>query len=376
MAAQPGGVEGLRVCTVLQDCLDQLAVLGHIMPVTYEGRPDADMIVSADVGQVLQEQQAVEMRFKEVMSSRWRDGAGLAQVTGELQKSQLQLSQVLKNSPLTPENLSKVQRDRQFASQVISEVLAELQEAGTIQSLLLAVQAQKERKANLHDIIVREEEGRHRVRALQRQLVDIRQEKELELQRREEMIAHLKDQLQEMKAKTGLEGKYVKNSAELQLYQGNKINTHSENELQASIQHVQDKIDKETRVHIEVESFLKENQNRLEEKLEMWMERYERDTEAKQQELNLLKSTKANNLTHLQELAKKYRECEQLVIEDRVEKETARRLREQEATESSAAVKIQSWWRGTLVRRGLGPFKKGKKGKAKGKEKGKKKKKK
>ena len=32
-----------------------------------------------------------------------------------------------------------------------------------------------------------------------------------------EMIAHLKDQLQEMKAKTNLEGKYVKKSAENRL---------------------------------------------------------------------------------------------------------------------------------------------------------------
>ncbi|XP_066566511.1 dynein regulatory complex protein 9-like isoform X2 [Amia ocellicauda] len=264
----------------------------------------------------------------------------------------------------------------QFALQMISELLAELQEQDTVQSLLLGIQAKMKRKANLHDIIVREEEGRHRVRALQAQLVDIHQEYELELQREDEMIALAKDQLLEMKAKAGLEGKYMKNSAELQVYQDNKIITHTENELQASVQHVQDKIDEVTRVQTEMEKLLKEQQQiRVIEELEMCVECYERDTEDKQQEINLTKSSKTRNLTSIQGLAQQYREGEQLVIEDHVEKETARRLREQEATESSAAVKIQSWWRGTLVRRGLGPFKKGKKGKAKGKEKGKKKKK-
>ena len=34
------------------------------------------------------------------------------------------------------------------------------------------------------------------------------------LQQRNEMIAHLKDQLQEMKAKTSMEGKYIKKDAE------------------------------------------------------------------------------------------------------------------------------------------------------------------
>ncbi|XP_015216930.1 dynein regulatory complex protein 9 isoform X1 [Lepisosteus oculatus] len=348
-------VEQIRLCTVLEDGADQLAVLGHIMPATYEGRPDADSVLS---------------------HPQLQERAKLAQVTGALQRTQVELSRMLEHNPLTPEHLVKVQRDRQFAAQVISDVLAELQEKGTFQSLLLAVQAEKERKAHLHDIIVREEEGRRRTRALQRQLLDIRKEKELELQKREEMIAHMKDQLQEMKAKTGLEGKYVKSSAELQVYQGQKLNGHAEQQLQEQIQRLQDKIDQETRVHIEMESFLKEHQNRLEEKLEVWMERYERDIEAKQQELNLLKSNKTSNLTRLQELAKQYRECEQVVIEDRVEKEKARKQREQEETEHRAAVKIQSWWRGTLVRRGLGPFQKGKKGKGKEKGGGKKKRKK
>ena len=37
----------------------------------------------------------------------------------------------------------------------------------------------------------------------------------LEKQQRNEMIAHLKDQLQEMKAKTSMEGKYIKKDAEV-----------------------------------------------------------------------------------------------------------------------------------------------------------------
>ncbi|KAM9453259.1 dynein regulatory complex protein 9-like [Salvelinus alpinus] len=112
----------------------------------------------------------------------------------------------------------------------------------------------------------------------------------------------------------------------------------------------------------------------LGEKLEMWMERYERDMEDKQQELNSLRNKKANNLSQLQELAKKYRDIEQVVIEYRMEKEALRRKLEKEHMERDAATKIQSWWRGTLVRRGLGPYKKGKKPKSKEGKKGKKKK--
>ena len=47
------------------------------------------------------------------------------------------------------------------------------------------------------------------------------------LQQRNEMIAHLKDQLQEMKAKTSMEGKYIKKDAEVLLLLG--VFTHKQN---------------------------------------------------------------------------------------------------------------------------------------------------
>ncbi|XP_070997938.1 dynein regulatory complex protein 9 isoform X2 [Oncorhynchus clarkii lewisi] len=352
------GVELLRLCTVLQDCAAQLSVLGHIMPDTYRGRPEADKFVSADIGQVLEQQKGAEQNLKAARQFE-RESGRLSDATRELQRSQKQLNRTLEENPLSPDNLAKVQRDRQFVAHVIADVLAELQERGTFHSLLFAVGEEKRRKANLLDIIIREEGGRRKTKALQRQLLDIRKEKTLELQRREEMTAHLKDQLQEMKAKTGLERKYVKSSAELLVYQGQKINTHSEKQLEDEIR--QERLEEERRVHMEMETFLKEHQTSLGEKLEVWMERYERDMEDKQQELNSLRNNKANNLSGLQELAKKYRDSEQVVIEDRMEKEALRRKLEKEHMERDAATKIQSWWRGTLVRRGLGPYKKGKK---------------
>ena len=41
-------------------------------------------------------------------------------------------------------------------------------------------------------LISREEAGRKKVKSLQRQLTEVRKEKEVELQQRNEMIAHLK----------------------------------------------------------------------------------------------------------------------------------------------------------------------------------------
>lgn len=54
-------------------------------------------------------------------------------------------------------------------------------------------------------------------------------------QNRNEMIAYLKDQLQEMKAKTDMENRYVKKDAELQVAQVQKKCSNAENDLQNEI---------------------------------------------------------------------------------------------------------------------------------------------
>ena len=71
---------------------------------------------------------------------------------------------------------------------------------------------------------------------LQKKLVDIQKEKEVELQQRNNMIAHFKDQLQEMTAKTKMEGKYLKKSAEVAVAQTQKKCQLSEKELQEEIE--------------------------------------------------------------------------------------------------------------------------------------------
>ncbi|KAG7471016.1 hypothetical protein MATL_G00119850 [Megalops atlanticus] len=371
MTAQWSRVELIRLATVLQDCEDQLAVLGHIMPDRLKEHLEADRVVSVDK---ILKQHSGAVKSPAAVQQYQVEGAEPAEAKQEL-RAQGELSSKLETKPLSPDILAYAELDRHFVAQVITALRKELRETGTFRSLLQALAQERKRKAHIRDFIAREEEGRHRIKALQKHLMDIRKTKLVELQRRDEMIAHLKDQLQMMKARRTLEKKYVTSCSELQVYQGQKLNSQQEKQLEDVIKELREKIEEESHVHTELVKFLKEDQISLEETLEMWMECYERDIENKQQELSTLKTNRANNLARLQELAKKYRESEQVVIEDRLEKENLRKQREKEETEWASAVKLQSWWRGTMVRRGLGPYKKGKKPKAKESKKGKKKKK-
>ena len=81
----------------------------------------------------------------------------------------------------------------------------------------------------------REEESRKKLRQLQKQIAETKRTRDAELQQRAEMIAHLKDQLQEMKAKTSMEGKYVKKVCDVSVAQTQKRCQMNEKALQNEI---------------------------------------------------------------------------------------------------------------------------------------------
>ena len=59
-------LDAVHISAVLEDCVDQLAILGHIMPPSLEGRSDARQIVDDELGQILQDQKFLESRYESV----------------------------------------------------------------------------------------------------------------------------------------------------------------------------------------------------------------------------------------------------------------------------------------------------------------------
>ncbi|XP_070609928.1 dynein regulatory complex protein 9 isoform X1 [Erythrolamprus reginae] len=385
-------LDAIRISAILEDCTDQLAILGYIMPVTYEGRKDVEDLDEQGMQDILTSQQELSTKYRTLMDKRAESLAKiptefgkaaeirwqLLDTTSDLKRSNHLFTMATRQSVLSSDVLKKVQADRQYSSDVLEGTMDEMLMLGTFRSLQLAVTLEKDKKTNLQNLVLKEEMGRKKVKSLQKQIGEVKKEKDYELQNRNEMIAYLKDQLQEMKAKTDMENRYVKKDTDLQLAQAQKKCSGTENELQNEIEKLRNEMDQENRIHMEIENFLKQQQTGIEEKLEYWMEKYEKETEAKQQALNGLKSSRAADQASLQELAKQCRACEQAIIEDRKEKENARKKVEQDALEMTSILRLQAWWRGMMVRRFLGPYKnlkkmleeelvtkdKGKKGKA------------
>ncbi|XP_044108067.1 dynein regulatory complex protein 9 isoform X2 [Neovison vison] len=282
----------LRISAVLEDTTDQLSILNYIMPVQYEGRQSISMKKNKSLEKLPEASRPLKITspFLPKEETKLPEIQKGSQFTNEFNKMQdLVFKTPTRQTIMSVEILKKIQIDRQFLSDIITDTRQELEESGTFTSLKKALGKERENKMHFYDVIAREEKGKKQIRSLQKQLLNVKRERQAEVQK-------------------------------------------------------------------------------LEEKLEFWMEKFDKDTEMKQNELNALKAAKASDLAHLQELARTIREYEQVIIEDRLEKEKTRKKREQDDLELKSIIKLQAWWRGTMVRREIGGFRLPKKEKDDGKD--------
>ncbi|XP_008706632.1 dynein regulatory complex protein 9 isoform X3 [Ursus maritimus] len=292
----------LRISAVLDDTTAQLSILNYIMPVQYERRQSISMKKNNSLEKLSETSRIskISTPFLPKEETKLPEIQKESQYTDEFNKMQDPVFKTpTRQTIMSTEILKKIQMDRQFFSDIITNTMQELEESGTFTSLLKALGKERENKMHFYDIIAREEKGKKQIRSLQKQLLNVKRERQAEVQSRNEYIAHLKDQLQEMKAKTNMENRYMKKNTELQIAQTQK------------------------------------KCNRTEELL-------------------------------LEEI--EIREYEQVIVEDRIEKEKIRKKIEQDDLELKSIIKLQAWWRGTMVRKETGGFRLPKKDKDDGKD--------
>ncbi|XP_008706631.1 dynein regulatory complex protein 9 isoform X2 [Ursus maritimus] len=317
----------LRISAVLDDTTAQLSILNYIMPVQYERRQSISMKKNNSLEKLSETSRIskISTPFLPKEETKLPEIQKESQYTDEFNKMQDPVFKTpTRQTIMSTEILKKIQMDRQFFSDIITNTMQELEESGTFTSLLKALGKERENKMHFYDIIAREEKGKKQIRSLQKQLLNVKRERQAEVQSRNEYIAHLKDQLQEMKAKTNMENRYMKKNTELQIAQTQKKCNRTEELLLEEIEKLRLKTEEENRIHMEIEMFLRKEQQ--------------------------------------------IREYEQVIVEDRIEKEKIRKKIEQDDLELKSIIKLQAWWRGTMVRKETGGFRLPKKDKDDGKD--------
>eukprot|EP00041_Stephanoeca_diplocostata_P008891 m.133012 g.133012 ORF g.133012 m.133012 type:complete len:397 (-) comp17521_c0_seq1:188-1378(-) len=370
------------VAAFIHDAVNQLSVLGGIAPAQRQRDP-VDPILGEQVEQEIDGQRQMEREYDELIAEReslQRAKAPAAlikenekkvrEVARALKKSTQTLVRNLQEHPGALENMVKMQSERQHVEDVLRELHLELSSTDSVFGFVRAVIEDEEKEAVAHQAIEDARSSDQMVKDLKLELEDLERTTETDIQELDEEIAQLKDQLQETKARVALEGRYIKKEADVTISVASKAMGSETQALKNRIKELNDRLAEEEMCHAEIVAFAEKNTKILEDKSNEWNRKLEVDCIVqKQAELEDLKVTRAQDLKRLQELTKKYKEIDSICKSDRKKREQDRLNAQTAVRQLAAAIKIQAWWRGTLVRSGGG--KKGKKG-GKGAKKGKK----
>ncbi|XP_030761708.1 dynein regulatory complex protein 9-like [Sitophilus oryzae] len=150
-----------------------------------------------------------------------------------------------------------------------------------------------------------------------------------------------------------------------------KEDTHS-----SFIKNTKERMETENRCHAEFVRYLEESKNDCLDGIQFWMKQYDEDFDKLDGDIIKL-STNLDKIKDDRRFLEDKYNARQAEIDDfleykRIQEEKDRQVQK----EYDAGLKIQAWWRGVMVRKRLGPYRKKKRGKGKGKDKDKKSKKK
>lgn len=312
-----GPIEAQRVMAILEETNEKLAFLSSITPDVLAHREELSHLAGEEISRTIAEQRVLEERFEELIATRaqlkglsnktrYRETqAEITNLNHALRESTKNLCRSLKDNPNVGENLLKIADERERLQDLVATTISELQE-GRFDSLVEEVQREKDSRSRLADVVVREKESSSKVEELADALEAEKRAHTLETEEKRESIRVIKEELQKLKMETSTRRKCAAMEADAGTAAKDRSFRHTESSLREAITELQHKMDMSAMVHDETLSFLKKQQDDLNEKSAYWAEKLASDTEAKSLELKHLTAQRDADLEKLNELQARF----------------------------------------------------------------------
>ncbi|XP_037310457.2 dynein regulatory complex protein 9 [Pungitius pungitius] len=249
--------------------------------------------------------------------------------------------------------LTNLRRDCQSISQQVLKLSSELEEKQSFSTLLATLEEVKQEREAKDMKRQTKTQLTQRITTLRRQQAEL-QQKDCALKETSMLAERLQEQLNDQTIRENTKKILEEKSLALQLEQVLSNNSKAEKQLEDQREMVQIQLTEEKQVHEKSVIFLQNRQKELQLLQQQWKGRTMNMLQEKKKEVASVCCRRTLNVDKLAEMRRKIREMEQVVMEDREEQEKLR----QQQMEARAATKVQKWWRGCMARRGLGSFKK------------------
>ncbi|XP_023288859.1 uncharacterized protein LOC105696729 [Orussus abietinus] len=314
------------IVTVLQEYLDYLKLLQYVIPAAIEERWDYSFKTVNEKYMVPQEPSTI-----------YHEDMGLL--------------------PLIPTIPEKLQKDRTYIYRVLSETAKELLESGKFFKLETEIDNIARLQEGEHDLEVNCQIWSSQVKQLEDLLESTRrgnvEEKKNYIEIGQKMSAEVDNSIFLNGAKLG----YIENWEEARLQQQELKLSMKETELLNQMNECTKMEAADQIISGEVQAYLKVNTKDMEDDIMMWNSRYNEELERREQEISDFKEQIDAQKVVLHNLYALREERQVFIDECYAEKDRIKREEKYWLAVHAAATKIQSTFRGHMVRHELGQYK-------------------
>ncbi|XP_058822869.1 dynein regulatory complex protein 9-like [Topomyia yanbarensis] len=259
--------------------------------------------------------------------------------------------------------LVKLKNDISNLRKLLSDTHTEMAEYGTFETLQTFmdndIQSEKEEHQLIRDSILNEK----KLKVLQAQLNGETRERKSMLKKLDDEIFDLETKAQSTRLENDVKCRLVQKWESTRHEQARIVIMSKEKDLIDSSKETVDNIDRELRLKSEIDVYINYCIDLVNQKISFWMNKYQREIKAFDADITHHKELIGELKVKYEEMVILYKHREKeikICAESKKEREKQMAFADKQMR---SAVKIQAWWRGTMVRKGLGPFKKKKKSK-------------
>ncbi|XP_022900151.1 dynein regulatory complex protein 9-like [Onthophagus taurus] len=265
-------------------------------------------------------------------------------------------------------NKKKLARDLTFIAKLLNDSIDDVLRGGDVTKLITSLDVTLKEIKEANDLL--EEYGQNK-KLLKKLAYDMRKSasRNREILNKKCDDAYKVHELYEHTVRLGIvQYKYVDKYESNRTYLGVYINDRAINQHTDVINGNQTKLELENRINHEVANYIEVTMTDMQQQMEYWSTRFDEDVDRLEKAKFELSVAKEKLEVDFASTTNTYAERQKDIAEWVEFRDKLRAEEELEKKMNWAAVKIQAWWRGVMVRKHLGPFKKGKKGKDKGKK--------
>ncbi|XP_071452124.1 dynein regulatory complex protein 9 [Hetaerina americana] len=259
------------------------------------------------------------------------------------------------------ESITVESPNRTFIEGTLSGALHEVVNEGSFVFLQRAVNYLENLQEDDENLVNMEKHNQEMLKKIQKVIAEEKMTSERILQEKSDLICKIKDEINDEKEIEKVIKNYVKHwekSTQEQLLMRLSNGLNDQNEKLKRL--ARDLEDEET-TNESLTKYLTLACNDLTEQIARWKEQYERDLEAIEATIADLKAAKEVQSKTYRELEKEFNLRQGEMDEFLAMKAERKRREAHEKFEHDCAVRLQAWWRGLMVRRCLGQFRRRKK---------------